>query len=458
VSTDSLERFGYQQELARRVGYADLVFYGLVFMVPIAPFAIFGTVFSVSGGMPVLAYLVGMVALLFTAASYGQMVRAFPLAGSVYSYTGRGIAPPVGFLAGWAIFLDYMLVPSLLYLVAAIAMNATISAVPVWAWLLIFVIVNTVINLRGIRMTAAFTRIMLVAELVVLALFLAVGVWALATGKGNGFSLEPLFNSDTFSWPIIFGAVSVAVLSFLGFDGISMLVEESKATAEQVGRAMRWALLLAGVLFIVQVWVAALLTPDPAALIDQGDPNGTAFYDAAAVAGGDWLRQVTSVATAISWGIANTLVAQVAVARLLFAMGRDRQLPAFLAQVTKVRSVPANATLLVAALSTGLGLWMATRDDGITLLASLINMGAMVAFIMLHLAVIVHFVLRSGSRDFWRHLLIPVIGIAILGYVVYSANVLAQMVGLIWLGAGLVVMLVLFAVKRGRMLKEEAPK
>lgn len=456
MSTESLERFGYEQQLARRVGYADLVFYGLVFMVPIAPFAIFGAVFSASGGMPVLAYLVGMVALLFTAASYAQMVKAFPLAGSVYSYTGRGIGAPVGFLTGWAIFLDYLLVPSLLYLVAALAMNSTLPGVPVWAWLVGFVIVNTAINLRGIRMTANFTRVMLVGELVVLALFLAVGIWALSNGRGNGFSIEPLFNSDTFSWPIIFGATSVAVLSFLGFDGISTLVEEAKVGADQVGRSMRWALVLAGVLFIVQVWVAALLVPDSAALIAQGDPNGTAFYDAAAVAGGDWLRQTTSVATAISWGIADTLVVQVAMARLLFAMARDRQLPSFLARVTKVRAVPANATLLVAVLSTGLGLWMANRDDGIKLLGSLINMGALVAFIMLHLAVIVHFVIKNGSRDIWRHVLTPVIGIAILGYVVYSANALAQEVGLYWLAAGLVVMIVLYVAKRGRMLKEEA--
>jgi amino acid transporter len=454
MSGESLERFGYRQELARRVGYADLVFYGLVFMVPIAPFAIFGTVYSVSGGMPVLAYLIGMVALLFTATSYGQMVKAFPLSGSVYSYTGRGIGAPVGFMSGWAIFLDYMLVPSLLYLVAAIAMHATISAVPVWAWLVGFVLVNTAVNLRGIRLTAAFTRVMLIAELVVLALFLAVGIWALANGKGNGLSIEPLFNSDTFSWPIVFGAVSVAVLSFLGFDGISMLVEESKVSADQVGRAMRWALLLAGVLFIVQVWVAALLVPLPTTFLEQGDPDGTAFYDAAAVAGGEWLRQVTSVATAISWGIANTLVAQVAVARLLFAMARDRQLPGFLARVTRGRSVPANATLLVAAMSTGLGLWMANRDDGITLLSSLINMGALVAFIMLHLSVIVHYVARNGSRDYPRHVLTPVIGIAILGYVVYSANALAQVVGLIWLGAGLIVMSALVVARRGRLLKE----
>src|SRR2546430_1002878 len=144
-------------------------------MVPIAPFAIFGSVYQASGGMPVLAYLVGMVALLFTASSYAQMVRAFPLSGSVYNYAGRGIGAPVGFLTGWAILLDYTLVPGLLYLVAAVAMNSTLPQVPVWAWLVGFVALNTVINLRGIRMSMTFTKIMIVAELGVLALYLSVG-------------------------------------------------------------------------------------------------------------------------------------------------------------------------------------------------------------------------------------------------------------------------------------------
>ena len=438
-------RFGYRQELHRSVGTADLVFYGLIFMVPIAPFAIFGAVFSASGGMPALAYVVGMVALVFTAASYGQMVKAFPLSGSVYNYAGRAIGAPIGFLTGWSILLDYILVPGLLYLVAGVAMNATLPAVPVWVWLVGFVVVNTVINLRGIRMTASFTKAMIVAELVILALFLTVGIWALVNGRGRGFSLTPLFNPDTFSWPIVFGAVSVAVLSFLGFDGIAMLVEEAKGGPAQVGRAMRWALGLAGLLFIVQVWVAALLVPDPAGLIANGDPNGTAFYDAATVAGGQWLSQVTSTATAISWGLADTLVAQVAVSRLLFAMARDRQLPAFLARVSMKRAVPANATIFVAALSTGLGLWTATRDNGIGLLASLVNMGAMIAFLMLHLSVIVHYLIRRRSMNLWSHLIMPLAGMTVLTYVVINANLLAQRVGLVWLGVGLVVLVGLYA-------------
>jgi amino acid transporter len=118
----------------------------------------------------------------------------------VYSYAGRAIGAPAGFFAGWAILLDYILVPALLYLVAAVAMNSTLPAVPVWLWLVGFVALNTVINLRGIRITAVVTKMMTAAELVVLALFLSVGVWALANGRGRGFSLAPLFNSHIFTW------------------------------------------------------------------------------------------------------------------------------------------------------------------------------------------------------------------------------------------------------------------
>ncbi|MEV4092302.1 APC family permease [Streptosporangium saharense] len=449
---ESIERFGYRQELRRGIGLADLVFYGLIFMVPIAPFAIFGSVYFTSGGMPVLTYLVGMVALLFTAASYAQMVRAFPLSGSVYNYAGRGISAPVGFMTGWAILLDYVLAPCLLYLVASIAMHSTVPQIPVWLWLLAFVAVNTVINLRGIRMTMTLTKVMISAELAVLALFLVIGVWALLEGRGREFSFAPLFNPETFSWPVVFGAVSIAVLSFLGFDGISMLVEESTGGSAQVGRAMRLALILAGVLFVAQVWVAALLVPNPDALLQQA--SDTAFYDAAAVAGGETLSRIASTATAISWGLANTLVAQVAVSRLLYAMARDRQLPSFLARVSVRNSVPTNAILLVAGLSVGLGVWMSTREDGVSLLGSLINMGALVAFVVLHVSVIVHYVVRMRSTDYLSHLVAPLVGVAILIFVVINANVMAQTVGLVWLALGAVVLAALYAMGRGPSLPD----
>ena len=448
ATQQELERFGYTQELRRSLSFTDLLVYGLIFMVPIAPFGIFGGVFQGSGGMVALAYAIGMVAMVFTALSYAQMVKAFPMAGSVYSYAGRGIAPPVGFLAGWVILLDYVLVPGLLYLIASLAMNSVIASVPVWAWLIGFVVLNTVINSFGIQMTARVNRVMLVGELIVLAIFLVIGVVALAQGKGRGFSLEPLYNSSTFSWSLIFGAVSIAVLSFLGFDGISMLAEEHHGEARQIGRAMTVALLLAGVLFIVQTWVASLLVPDPQSLIDNGDPDGSAFYDAARVGGGAWLATLTAVATAVAWGFANSLVAQVATSRLLYAMARDRQLPSFLSKISEKHRVPVNATFVVAAVSLALGLYMNSRDDGITLLSTLVNFGAMTAFLALHVSVFWHYVVRNGSRDWLRHLVFPLIGFVILFYVVINAKVAAQALGFVWLGIGLVILAVLYATGR----------
>ena len=455
-----IERFGYRQELSRSLSFTDLLVYGLVFMVPIAPFGIFGSVFQGSGGMVALAYAIGMVAMMFTALSYAQMSQAFPMAGSVYTYAGRGIAAPVGFLSGWMILLDYVLVPSLLYLIAAIAMNSLIPSIPVWLWLVGFVVLNTVVNYMGIEMTAKVNKVMLAAELVVLAIFIVIGIVALAQGKGDGFNFTPIYNSATFSWSLVFGAVSIAVLSFLGFDGISTLAEENKESARAIGRSMVAALLLAGVLFIVQTWVASLLVPDPEQLIAKGDPGGTAFYDAAAVAGGQWLSKLTALATAIAWGFANSLVAQAATSRLLYAMARDRQLPSFLAKVHPRKGVPVNATLLVAVVSLVLGLYFNTREDGISLLSTLVNFGALTAFLALHVSVVWHYIGRQGSRRWWSHLVAPVIGFAILAYVLINAQLQAKWLGLIWFAVGLLVLVALMVSGRRPelTLSEEKPR
>jgi amino acid transporter len=455
---EGVEQFGYRQELRRSLRFGDLLVYGLIFMVPIAPFGIFGSVYQGSGGMVALAYVVGMVAMMFTANSYAQMSRAFPMAGSVYTYAGRGIAAPVGFLAGWVIILDYLLVPALLYLVASVAMNSLVPGIPVWLWLVGFVLLNTAVNYFGIEMTARVNRIMLVGELVVLAIFLVVGVAALTAGRGSGFSLSPLYDHATFSWGVVFGAVSVAVLSFLGFDGISTLAEENRDSVRSIGRSMVAALLLAGVLFIVQTWVAALLVPDPAGLLANGDPNGTAFYDAARLAGGGWLAGLTALTTAIAWGFANSLVAQAATARLLFAMARDRQLPGFLARVHPVRRIPVNATFLVAGVSLVLGGYLTTRADGITLMSTLVNFGAMTAFLVLHVSVVVHHVIRRRSRDWLRHLVFPVLGFAVLLYVVINAKLAAQLLGFLWLGVGVVVLAVSYLTGRRPALSGVNPE
>lgn len=442
ASGEGIEAYGYTQELKRTLKPSDLLIYGLIFMVPIAPFAIFGSVFSQSGGMVALAYIIAMVAMMFSANSYAQMAQAFPMSGSVFTYVGRGIHRSAGFVAGWMILLDYVLVPALLYLAASMAMASFVPGVPLWVWLLAFVTLNTIINYLGITMTALVNKYMLIAELIVLAIFLVIGIIAIAQGRGQ-FSFDAFFNPETFDFMIVFGAASLAVLSFLGFDAISTLSEENAGTSRQLARSMVFALLLVGVLFVVQTWVASMLVEDPAALIADGDGAGTAFYDAAGLAGGPWLATLTAISTAIAWGFADALVAQAATSRLLFAMSRDRQLPKFLSRVHPVRKVPTNATFLVAGISLAVGVPITFMPDGLATIASLVNFGALTAFLMLNVAVVWWFLVKRRSRRWFVHLVLPTLGFAVLIIVVWNAQVAAQTLGFVWLGIGIALAIIL---------------
>ncbi|MDI1462820.1 APC family permease [Catellatospora sp. KI3] len=450
-----LSKFGYTPQLRRSLTFTDLLFYGLIYMVPIAPFAIFGQVFQASGGMVALAYLAGLVVMLFTASSYAQMVKAFPIAGSVYNYAGRGIHPSAGFLAGWAIMLDYFLVPGLLYLVASVTMQGAIPSVSPWVWLVAFVAINAIINYFGIRLTAVAINIMIAGELIVLGIFLVMGITGLASGRGNGDWTSAFFNGDNFSLSLVLGAVSVAALSFLGFDGISMLSEESKGGSRSVGRAMSVVLMLAGLIFIAQTWVASLFT-DSKALLETTDAGviGSAFYDAAAAAAdAPWLATLCLAATAIAWGLPDSMVAQTALSRLLFAMARDRQLPKFLAKVSTKHASPVNAVLLTAVVSlaiSGTALYALTENeyDSITLLGTMVNFGAMFAWLLLHASVIWHYVVRNGSKNYLLHLVVPIVGIALLVAVLINMKVYTQVWGSIWVLVGLIVLVGLYLVGR----------
>lgn len=429
-----LARFGYTQELRRQLGLKDLLIYGLVFMVPIAPFSIFGGVFDASHGMVPLTYLIGFVAMLFTAVSYQQMSRAFPVAGSVYAYVGRGLHPALGFLAGWAILLDYLLVPTLLYVIGANAMANVIPALPQPLWILFFVGLNTLVNLRGIETTARANRLFLYGQLAVLLVFVMLASLAISRGvNGAEWSLQPLYNPQEFSLPLIFSALSVAVLSFLGFDAISTLSEETRGGSRVVGRATLLALTLVAALFMVQTWLAALLQPNLIQYPDA-DASNNAFYEIGRLIAGPWLQVVIALAVAIGAAIANALVAQAATSRLLFAMARDRQLPQFLRQIHPTTRVPQRAILLVAALSLVLGLFFVGQ---INLLASMCNFGALTAFLLLHVAVAWHH--RGAGRPL-LHALVPLIGFIVLAYVLFNADVYAKVGGSCWMVLGLAVL------------------
>ena len=282
----SLQEFGYKEQLRRVLTTKDLIIYGMVFMVPIAPYSVFGFVWNDAKGMVPLAYLVGLIGMFFTAMSYAAMSSAFPLAGSVYTYAQRGLHEIAGFFSGWLILLDYILVPSLLYLFSAVALRPIFPGVPAWVWLAGFISFNAVVNLLGIEFTARVNRYMLWMELVTLALFVVLGLIALYSGAGaGGLTLKPIYDPQVFSLSTVAGATSIAVLSFLGFDGISTLSEESRGNQNAVGRATVLSLLLVGVLFMLQTWVAT----DLARGMRFASPE-TAFYEVAQRAGGAWLR------------------------------------------------------------------------------------------------------------------------------------------------------------------------
>ena len=438
--------------LRRSLSLGDLLVYGLVFIVPIAPFVIFGVVFNASKGMVPLTYLIGLVAMVFTALSYREMSASFPVAGSVYAYVGRGLHPAAGFLAGWAILLDYLLIPSLCYVAGAAAMHSVLPQVPQSLWIVAFIAFNTTINLLGIETTARASMIFLVGELVVLGAFVVLGVIAVSRGvNGAHWSVVPFYNPEVFQPGLIFSALSVAVLSFLGFDAISTLAEETKGGARVVGRATMYALCLAAALFIVQTYIAALLVPGQTAFAGEAATND-AFYNLSGVVGGGTFKLVVALSATLAAAIANALVAQAATARLLYAMARDGQLPRFLAHIHPVRRVPERAVLFVSGVSLLLGLFFVGQ---IGLLSSLVNFGALFSFLMLHVAVVVHFVLRRRVRTFALHLVSPVIGFVIIAFVLANSDVHAKLGGTAWLAIGVVILTGLHLAGRSTELQLE---
>ncbi len=429
----SLEQFGYRQELRRALTLFDLLVYGLAIIGPFSPVSVFGIVFNMSHGLVPLVYVFGFLAMIFTALSYMAMSRAFPLAGSVYAYAARTFGPTVGFFAGWAILLDYLLLPTLIYVACSIALHSVLPGIPGVAWMIGLLALATAVNFAGIEATARVNLVMLGLQILLLLAFFATGAVALAHHvHGAHLSVAPFYRRSV---PIIrlgFGAVSLAALSFLGFDAISTLSEESRDGARAVSRATLWSLCICAAFFVAETWLASLFVLDRTGL-PPGDATNAAFYDIAGAIGGAGLKFLIAVpGAACAW--VGALAAQTATMRLIFGMARDGRLPRALARVHPARNVPDRALLVTAVIALVLGVWMVNRFE---LLTSLVNFGALLGFLLLHASVIVHF-RRERSRHWLRHFVVPVIGFCIIGYVLWNAEAGAKAAGLSWLAVGAV--------------------
>lgn len=423
--------------LRRELGYTDLVVYGLAYLAPMSPLSTIGFVWQASNGLIMLAYLLGGACMYFTAKSYAVMSGAVPNAGSVYGFARHSIGPLAGFLAGWLILLDYLLIPAFVYILMSLALTQLFPGIDRALWIVLLVIVTLAINWFGVTVTSRVNTLSVVVQLAVMLSFVVLGVAALHAGNGTGsLTWRPLFDSAAFDAGHVLTATSICVLSFLGFDAISTLAEEVKERDHRlIGRAIMSVLLLAAGLFVLVSWVSGNLMVG----FSIKDP-ATAAYELAARFIGPWAVIALAWTYALIVGFTNALPMQVGVARVLFAMARDRQLPAALALIHARYGTPYVGMLLTTAISLGVALALRNRLDQ---LASIVNFGALTGFLLLHISVLAHFGVRRGSRNWLVHWLVPLCGIVIVLAILSGMSRLAMGVGVPWLAIGIVYALVL---------------
>ena len=439
--------------LRRALSTRDLVVFGLLFIGPLATVGFFGVLDARADGAVALVYVIATLAMGCTAWSYAQMSRVVPNAGSVFAYAGEAIGPRAGFIAGWMAMLDYLLIPAVAYLISGIAVHAIVPAIPAWVFTVVAFVVTTGFNLAGVEVAARVGRWVLVAELAVLGLFVAAALWVLATHGAYRPLASPFTGNGHLARPAValvaqvMGAVAIAVNSFLGFDAIASFAEENAGDSRQVGRAIAFCFIVAGVVFVLQSYLASVLSiVTPTQLAADPEAQGTAFYTVTRTAIGAWMALVLAVTKAIGPAFA-AMTGQAAAARLLFGMARDGRLPRVLAGVNVERGVPTAALGAAAALTLCVAVWAALRPDGLEVIVSIVNVGALVAFAMLHASVFAYYVVRERAAGTLRHWVIPIAGIVVTLWVLASTGRAAQIIGVVW---GVVGLVSLTATRRAR--------
>lgn len=419
---------GLRRTLSRR----DLILYGLVILTPTAPFPVYGIVQQTSHGHAVLSYLAAMVAMLFTAASYGKMSGAFPSAGSTYTYVQRSLNPHVGFLAGWSMILDYFLIPLLSVIYASLIANRMLPQIPYEFWAVVFTAGITLINVRGIRVTARAGNLMMVLMIACAALFVMMAAqWVLARhGFGGLLSAAAIYNPATFELkPLMLGA-AIASLTYIGFDAISTLAEDTLHPERDISIATVTVCALQAVFCVSIAYLASLVWPDWRAYPE----SETVILDISRKAGGAWLMGFVTFILLVA-GLASALTGQAGASRLLLGMGRDGVISRHVfAHVDPKHATPSRGIYLM-----GIVALLGSLLMRFQLAVELLNFGAFVGFILVNLSVIRHFYLRERQRSgvhLLTNLVFPVAGALFCGYIWISLSWRAQLAGFGWLALG----------------------
>jgi putrescine importer len=432
----ALGALGYEQSLKRVLNVRQLVWFGLSYLAPIEVFTQFGLMAGMTHGMMALAYLVSTVVIMFTVFSYAKMVAVYPVSGSAYSYVQRSVNPYLGFITGWTMLLDYILLPMVCILYLGLFMNNFCPAVPVWAWITISVVIVCTINILGIEPTVTVNTgtVILQAGFALLFLFVVARLVMEGGGAGTFFSWQAVYNAPEFHRDAFLRSVGILTIAFLGFDAVTTLAEEAIQPKKTVGRALILVCLLAGGFFVLESYFCQIAWPS--GWKEIVDPN-TGFLEVSLKIHANymqrlyfWIGNLASLTCAIS--------AQAAIARILFGMGRDGALPKkFFAYVNPRLKTPVYNILLISAIS----LTAIAFSKRLMEAVSLISFGALLGFTMVNVAVICHFYLREKRRslsDVLQYLVFPLIGAGLCLYFLFNLAPQAKILGFTWLGLGVV--------------------
>jgi amino acid transporter len=416
------------QRLKRSLTLRDLILYGIIVIQPVAPMSVFGVLSERGNGHVVTTILIAMVAMLLTAFSYGRMARAYPSAGSAFTYVGQEIHPALGYATGWSMAMDYMLNPMICIIWCSKAAMNFAPGVPYWAFVLFFFALFTGMNLRGIRTSARLNTGMAIGMGVVIVIFfIAAARYIAGVPHDQGFFTRPFYDPHTFNVSSVLGGTSIAVLTYIGFDGISTLSEEAENPRRNILLATVLTCLAIGILSAVQVYLAQLIWPASEKFPDVD----TAFVHVAGRAAGPWFFVVINLTLLVA-NIGSGMGAQLGAARLLYGMGRSNALPPkFFAAIDPKTHIPRNNVLFVGVIAV-LGAFVLSYGLG----AELLNFGALIAFMGVNLAAFVRYYVREKNKKL-INLVPPLAGFLICALLWINLSRLAMIAGAIWLAVGI---------------------
>lgn len=422
------------KQLNRILGLPALIFFGLAYMVPLTVFTTYGVVTEETSGHLPMAYVLTLIAMLFTAFSYGRMVREFPDAGSAYTYTRRSFGNGIGFMVGWTLLLDYLFLPMINYMVIGIYMKEYFPDVPEAVWILGAISSVTLFNIIGIKIVAKMNFLIIAFQLIFIGVFIAISTTALSSGETPSL-IAPFFTEDM-NWSSIISGAAILCLSFLGFDAVSTLSEETKDPAKNIPRAIMLCALVGGAIFIVVSYFGHLVFPD---WQNFGSADSAAI-DVMSRIGGTFLVTFFT-ASYIAGCFASALASQTSVSRILYVMGRDKVLPKHIfAKVSQRFHTPIGATIVVGAVS------MLALTISLGTAASMISFGALIAFSFVNLSVVKHFIINKKQYDpvnLFRHGIVPSVGFLLTLWLWSGLSTETFEVGFAWAAAGFLYMLYL---------------